>query len=350
MLYKSLQAGRAFAAILVVLFHLGETIALDKYFGIAAFKVPFSFGASGVEFFFVLSGFIILAAHQRDIFKPNQVLSYIRKRVIRIYPVYWIVFLGVYLAAIASPTLRNTVPGDIFVVAKSLLLIPQGKSALATTGAPVLSVAWTLQYEVLFYALFSCLVLGRVAAGLAVSALACIYVLYSGGRGDFFPVSFLMQDYMWLFAMGMGTYLASISRKVTVNKPMFYACAGIVLFGLVALDTVFEVGILKVEKTILYGVASSLIIFGLTRSEIGGDLVMGNDVVQLLGASSYSLYLIHFPLISVLCKAALVFQLNKLGLSGALISYFGIFLICLISAVAFHVWVEKPISSILSRH
>ena len=124
-MYKSLQAGRAIAAMLVVLFHLGGAIAAQKYFGISAFSVPFSFGASGVEFFFVLSGFIIFAAHRNDIFQPRKLAGYLKKRAVRIYPTYWIVFLLVYFLALASPGLRDTVPHDLSVLVKSLLLIPQ---------------------------------------------------------------------------------------------------------------------------------------------------------------------------------------------------------------------------------
>jgi exopolysaccharide production protein ExoZ len=91
-MYKSLQGTRALAALLVVLFHLGNTIALGKYFGIEAFAIPFKFGSAGVEFFFVLSGFIIFAAHRNDISKPRRLTNYISKRVIRIYPTYWIIF------------------------------------------------------------------------------------------------------------------------------------------------------------------------------------------------------------------------------------------------------------------
>ena len=91
-MYKSLQAGRAIAAILVVLYHLGGNIAKEKYFGIKMFSVPFSFGGSGVEFFFVLSGFIILAAHRDDIFKPHKFLNYFKN--------LQIIYMEVFLCSI----------------------------------------------------------------------------------------------------------------------------------------------------------------------------------------------------------------------------------------------------------
>ncbi|WP_323592438.1 hypothetical protein [Aliarcobacter butzleri] len=50
-MYSSLQIGRAFAAVLVLLFHLGGIMSSERYFGISEFYIPFS---SGVEFFFVL--------------------------------------------------------------------------------------------------------------------------------------------------------------------------------------------------------------------------------------------------------------------------------------------------------
>ena len=65
--YTSLQEARAVAAILVVLFHLGGAIADAKYFGLSVFSVPFSFGSAGVEFFFVLSGFIVFLRIEKSV-------------------------------------------------------------------------------------------------------------------------------------------------------------------------------------------------------------------------------------------------------------------------------------------
>ena len=91
--YKSLQTCRGVAALLVVLHHLSGAIADDKYFGFHHFAIVLSFGgASGVAFFFVLSGFIIVPAHGADFGRSDRLRSYLLKRAIRIYPTYWIIY------------------------------------------------------------------------------------------------------------------------------------------------------------------------------------------------------------------------------------------------------------------
>ncbi|MDM0002978.1 acyltransferase family protein [Variovorax sp. J22P240] len=71
--------------------HLGANLAKDKYFGEAAEPLQRLFvfgGAAGVAFFFVLSGFIIVLIHGREIGHPAQLWPYLRKRLARIYPTY----------------------------------------------------------------------------------------------------------------------------------------------------------------------------------------------------------------------------------------------------------------------
>jgi exopolysaccharide production protein ExoZ len=351
--YKSLQAGRAIAAILVVLFHLGIAISADKYFGITAFSIPFSFGGAGVNFFFVLSGFIILTAHRNDIFQPRQLKSYIKKRLIRIYPTYWIIFLSVFFLALASAALRNTVPHNAFILLKSLFLIPQD------IGAPVIIVAWTLQYEMLFYLFFAFLILSRWLSIIAVLAFIYIYINYHGAPLLPLPLLFLSSDNILLFVMGMAVSVTCTSKIAAMkNKPVFYTSVGIVgvmLFLLLALSTVTDksyastngINRLIAWQNLLYGLASSLIIFCLVKAEDEGHIIGGHGGLQLLGNSSYALYLIHYPLISVLCKLSLLIQLNKFGVTGAMIAYIIIFGICLLSSVVFFLWIEKPVITYL---
>lgn len=344
-MYKSLQTGRAIAAIFVVLFHLGGAIAAEKYFGNESFAIPFLFGGAGVEFFFVLSGFIILTAHWNDIGKPNNLASYLKKRIIRIYPTYWIVFISVFSMAAVSTAWRDTVPHDAFILLKSLLLIPQDTTIAGGTGAPIIIVAWTLQYEIFFYLCFALMIINRLLSTIVGLVIFYLYTKYSGISPLPFPLSFLASDYILLFIMGMSVSAACASGKIRLDKPAVYASVGALMFSLIALDTVLQTNLIKAHRTILYGLASSLIVFGLVQLEDNGLIIGKNRLIQILGDSSYALYLIHYPLISVLCKLSLMIQLNKLGAIGAAIAYIFIFSACLITAVAFHLWLEKPITA-----
>ena len=96
----SLQAGRGVAAIGVVFDHVSLIMAQPEYGAHNVLASVTQYGILGVNFFFVLSGFIILMAHYKDIGQPRSVGSYAYRRVIRIYPIYW-VFLALYLAGSA---------------------------------------------------------------------------------------------------------------------------------------------------------------------------------------------------------------------------------------------------------
>ena len=79
---RSLQACRAVAALLVVLFHASVGIFnLPKYFGCKPFGPVFDFGFVGVDFFFVLSGFIMVYVHAADFGQPRALGAYFWKRV-----------------------------------------------------------------------------------------------------------------------------------------------------------------------------------------------------------------------------------------------------------------------------
>jgi exopolysaccharide production protein ExoZ len=86
---NTLQAGRAGASLAVLLFHTNAILSLSKYLGRDVFPL-FKSGASGVQFFFVLSGFVILLVHEKDVGNPAKIGEFLWKRFRRIYPPFWI--------------------------------------------------------------------------------------------------------------------------------------------------------------------------------------------------------------------------------------------------------------------
>ena len=142
-MFNSLQVGRAVAALLVVLHH--ATLDSSYFYGVA-FSNFWGFGNIGVDFFFVLSGFIIYWAHKED--KPGFVTggAYLYKRFVRIWPPFILVSIVILLAYNLFPSLSQS-DRDISILS-SLILVPQ------EGASPALSVSWTLMHEMLFYFLF----------------------------------------------------------------------------------------------------------------------------------------------------------------------------------------------------
>ena len=346
-MYQSLQAGRGIAAMLVVLFHLGGAIAAEKYFGMKCFSFIFSFGDSGVEFFFVLSGFIIFHAHRADLGKPNLVKKYLYKRITRIYPVYILIFLGVYGVAIATPQLRHTVPSDISLILQSLLLIPLDKELAGGTGAPVIVVAWTLQFEMMFYLGFAIGILSRFAGSILIASY--FIGLTFGLGGSCFPFSFLFSDYVLLFIMGMlVSYVTSYGPSLR-SYAKHFALIGLFVYSVPAMADIAKAELFESYKTILYGLGCSLLVLALVVFEKQDIIILKHKFFQLVGNASYSLYLIHFPLISILAKVALLVGLKDIGLIGVLIAFLAIFMSCILVSVAFHFVIEKPLAKWLRQ-
>ena len=208
-LLVSLQAGRALAAVLVVLFHLGGIVADAKYFNVPWVAAPFRFGDAGVEFFFVLSGFIIASAHAADISRPSRLIPYLQRRAIRIYPPYWIVFALVCLLALPFGATRATLPTDLGTLTEAWFLFPQDPAVVGGTGSPVIIAAWTLRYEVLFYLYFALLIVDLRLGLLVAVGYAIAFASLRHQPGNVFPLTFLLNPCVWLFGMGIVVARAS---------------------------------------------------------------------------------------------------------------------------------------------
>jgi exopolysaccharide production protein ExoZ len=156
--FLSIQALRAVAALLVVLYHAFELwgLRVDP----AAPGVKWTNGASGVDIFFAISGFVMVISSRRLVARPGGWLVFLRHRVIRIVPLYWLLTTLKILGVVLFPTIVLRTSVDFYSVAASYLFLP----VVDTAGhfRPVLSVGWTLTYEFLFYLFFAAALALRV--------------------------------------------------------------------------------------------------------------------------------------------------------------------------------------------
>ena len=289
--FASLQAGRAIAALMVVLYHACVILDEPKYWH-HSWKQYLAFGHSGVEFFFVLSGIVILHAHWNDQGNPESLKLYAWKRFRRIYPIYWVILALVLTVYRFVPSLGTGAERQPTVTFSSIILIH------VRENLTILGSAWTLYHEIMFYIIFGLIILNR-RVGLTVLAswMSCsVYALL------FPPVNPVLNVYTsplhLLFAFGMIAVWVVRSRAIPV--PGLVLLLG--LSGFIA-TSVYEsrIGRAVPMGVICYGAAATLCALGAMELERSGRLVV-SKVLSFLGDASYSIYLVHQLALSVLAK------------------------------------------------
>jgi len=140
-----IQVLRGIASLLVVLFHITGNFS-ETYHQHWLGNI-FLFGNSGVDIFFVLSGFIITYSNRQYITKPTSIIKFLKKRAIRVFPIYWVVITFFIFLQIIFPTYYRThYYLDIVNILNTYFLLLNHNM--------VNGVSWTLTYELFFYLLF----------------------------------------------------------------------------------------------------------------------------------------------------------------------------------------------------
>jgi peptidoglycan/LPS O-acetylase OafA/YrhL len=283
--FASLDVMRGLAACLVACHHASNRAGELRFGGVKPFDGAFDGLYIFVDFFFVLSGFVLAWVHWGDLGRPGRVPRYFKRRFARIYPVYWAVLLLFLVGHIVHPAEVRDVPLSPTVLATSFLMIPN-------SGPTLLGVAWTLYYEVWFYIVFGAVLLvGRVGFyGIALWCMA-IVVFYLMPIPKSFPLNFYLNPYCLQFAMGIG--VAAILRVRHIPAPRSCALFGSLAFIVLAF---LNIGPLvdsnQLAMRLIMGTLASLSILGLVECERDGSLVVP-AWLQHFGAASYSIYLIH---------------------------------------------------------
>ncbi len=323
---------RFVAAFLVLIEHLLQ--AFERGYvdsGALVSPVPILW-RSGVDIFFVISGFIMLYVTVNQFGGVASAKDFLVRRIVRIVPLYWLFTTLAVAAMIALPDRVNNAAIDPAHVGLSYLFIPWPRADGAVQ--PPLGPGWTLNYEMFFYVIFAVGLCFRRTMGLMLVALAFILAIVLGRLAGpaLGPFAFWTQPMILEFLFGIA--LAALYLRGVRLRP--FARIALVLAGL-ALGGYAELHSFSFASRWLWaGVPSLLIAAGVVLGPEPRDFPLRRWLV-LGGGASYALYLSHlFSLKAV----GIVWQ--KLGIDSSLGFLLVAGAVAIVAAVLVHLFVEKP--------
>jgi peptidoglycan/LPS O-acetylase OafA/YrhL len=289
---------RLVAAGLVFLSHLGR-----PRFGGAAFSFPEHTGHSAVVIFFVLSGYVIdYVAHGRE----SEPRLFAASRFARLYSV---AVPALLLTAFVDATLGGTSQGDLvshYQYAKPWIYVPLFLAfgtdfwwlkEDAFSNLPY----WSLSYEAWYYVMFGCLAFGRSRWRWVAAALAALLV---GPR-------ILLLLPLWLLGVGVARYHRVASLRRGTARSLFAASLALIVVILVTrcdlladrwladLIGVQATHALRYSQFVLGDLGLALLVAVNVLAARDAELDFGalSGPIRSAAASSFTLYLTHFPLL-----------------------------------------------------
>lgn len=311
--YELLDGLRGVAAVMVIWYHFFEGFATSPV------DQNMNHGYLAVDFFFVLSGFVLGYAYDDRWSKGMTNGNFLLRRIIRLQPmVVFSVIFGAIAYLLQGSVQWDGTPVPLHNVLLALLLglfmipaYPGCCSEVRGNGEmfPLNGPAWSLFFEYIGSILYA-LVLRRLStkalagvvavsgAGLAVGALTNLSGAYHIGFG------WSMADYGWIggflrlsFSFSMGLLLTRDFRPVRI-KGAFWICSLLICAALACP----YVGSVNGEPSIwngVYDVACTLILFpAIVWLGACGNTTdkLSTSTCEFLGRISYPVYIVHYPI------------------------------------------------------
>ena len=318
---KSIQYLRGLAALAVVLYH-----ALQWTTAYGRTTRGFEAGGAGVDLFFVISGFVMWAITANS---PVGPLTFIKRRLLRIGPPYWIATLAALAMAVRWPDIFQEVRvGGPAHTALSLLFLPHEDPRGAPF--PLLQPGWTLEYEVLFYGIFAMglMLPGRWRIGWIALALASAWLV-----GEIWRYSYVfIANPLGLEFLG-GVLLAEGWRRGLLRSRRWSLV--VIGWALGWLSLLEWLGYRpEFWRPLLWGAPALAIVGAAVAFETAGA---GRPMPALgaLGDASYSIYLWHWLVFMPLVRLA--------GMPAAPIFVIEALVVAIAAGFAGRSLIEKPL-------
>ncbi len=281
--------------------HSGGTLA--KYTGLSFFRYTDAFGAIyAVPLFFLISGYCIHASNIKYI-KTKCALplkEYYVRRFLRIYPPYFVaLILAITVNFITDTNYRLSVH-DLLIH----LLSWQGFTIAYFNSINI--VLWTISVELAFYVIYPLFYYIRHKFNLNYAlmftlAISCLSIVWFCSKGNIsLPERFCVFN-LW-FAWCCGAFLADKKalNPGELKRPIYLLLYLIIFIAFVCLNFIpNNLGIIFDQFNVLFWTAPMIYLLSKEDWFRQRKNLWVIKIAAAIGLSSYSLYLMHEPLIAI---------------------------------------------------
>jgi len=316
----------------------------------ATYTIYFT-GSTGVDLFFVLSGYLIYGALIK---KDVDLKSFYRKRINRIYPTFTFVFiLYIFLSYFFQSENKipnNGIYGASIYILQNFFLLPG-----IFNIKPIITVAWSLSYEIFYYLIIPILIMSLKLRSWRPTNRIFIFLVLTSSYLFLCEIGVLSRERILMFISGVILYEFVVVFEF-LKKPFRFSSMlslTVFLFAIISFgeltsdrysfffDTNFNSNTLAIS--ILFFSFMFFVMIGLRETKL--STFLSYCPLRYLGNMSYSYYLIHGLTIKF-TGLVLSYALHNHVLTGTELWLLSpiVFFLTLVSATILFVLVEKPFS------
>ena len=324
---RPIQYLRALAAMMIVWVHSLYIIP-----GMVERLGALNFGGTGVDLFFVISGFIMVVTTAEKNVTPEK---FFLRRIIRVVPLYWLATLAVIACAAVKHSFNEAFAPA--AIAKSLLFIPYSSLEIPRGVWPILQNGWTLNYEMFFYALFGLSLAAPERARLPILAVMLGSLVVIGGVfGPFTSPLPLFYTSAFLLEFVAGMILAHGWLRHGMRDSLLQSVF-LIVFGFCC--------IASQQSRLIVMSGAFILVAGCLNPRI---CAIQNRPLLELGNASYSIYLIHQFVLDALAWSWIRLIPFATWASAALFMVFALVLCALAGCLCYR-FIERPLTSQLRK-
>lgn len=328
---------RGLAALWVVLYHIAEGNHIESirsWIPNYIFTPIFEWGHLGVAIFFVLSGFVMGLTVWNSAFNANNSARFIARRLLRLAPPYYFAILF----ALFFLLLKSKVNGTAFIPPDFATILHHLTFTQRIAGIPHINIIfWTLCIEVQFYIVFAIFLwlTDALKSSFNIANIRLYLVAFASIFALAWPLG-IIKTILWQgnfigfwysFLSGVIVCWATLGQKSLLRFSIVF-CFALVLTGI----------FYQSSFVITVGLTSSIILLATITNRMHDWLNWA--WLQWLGVVSYSLYLLHNPVVGASANVSKRFLPQSI--LGEMLTLLLVMSACLLTAYFSYLVIERP--------